>query len=422
MAFVAFLKKHYEKLILGFLLLVFIGLLINLGILVRTTKRISVEGGNDDLLQANYKKQAGEMRAEKEFSGYSKWAMEVYPAAGKDEKSRIVAEKYSGDFIIPAALTICPNCRKAIPVSDFKIKTVDGQLHCSLRGHVLEAPTQIFIEDEGKDSDKDGIPDEYEKRYQEAGISFNMKDRRDASLDFDNDYFTNLEEYVCDTDPLNPKPAPGKKGLGGNLKGRLPYWYLLSCGEVARRRYSFVVTNINKEKGSVTVKVMERRMASTGALYNVPRNRDIKVGGQFTSLNENMKVLRIEERAEQRRKIYSVVVKDLFSGDEFAVEKNVKSVLSPVCRATLNFRGNASWSKQVKEGMKISFGNDITGMDTYTVMKIDEKERVVQLKDEAGAVVSVRARMAFTEFFAKKKAEKDAKSKSGPKEVRKARQ
>ena len=421
MAFVAFLKKHYEKLILGFLLLVFIGLLINLGILVRTTKRISVEGGNDDLLTANYGKQADKLSADKEFAQYSLWKKLLYPP-GKDEKSKLVAEKYSGDFIIPAPLTICPNCRKAIPVSDFKIKSVDGQLHCSLRGHVLEAPTQIFIEDEGKDTDKDGIPDEYEKRYQEAGISFNLKDGRDASLDFDNDHFSNLEEYVCDTDPLNPKINPGKKGLGGNLKGRLPYWYLLWCGEISRRKYSFVVKNISKERGVVTVQILERRKTSTGALHNSPRNKDFKVGETFSSLNENMKVLRIEERAEQRRKIYSVVVKDLYSGDEFAVEKNAKSVFSPICRATLHFRGNASDSKQVKEGMKVSYGTDVTGVDTYTVLKVDEKNRIVQLKDEAGATLTVKTSMAFAEYYAKKKGEKDAKNKSGPKEVKRTRQ
>jgi hypothetical protein len=49
------------------------------------------------------------------------------------------------------------------------------------------------------DSDNDNIPDEWEKKY-----NFNISNSSDAHLDPDNDNLTNFEEYLNQTNPLNP--------------------------------------------------------------------------------------------------------------------------------------------------------------------------------------------------------------------------
>ena len=53
------------------------------------------------------------------------------------------------------------------------------------------------------DTDGDGLPDEWEKRF-----GLNVNDPADANADLDGDEFTNLEEYVAKTDPKDPKDHP----------------------------------------------------------------------------------------------------------------------------------------------------------------------------------------------------------------------
>ncbi len=56
-----------------------------------------------------------------------------------------------------------------------------------------------------KDVDKDGMPDIWEKK-----VGLNPKNSADASLDRDNDGYTNIEEYLNSVVPLqNVKPRPG---------------------------------------------------------------------------------------------------------------------------------------------------------------------------------------------------------------------
>ncbi len=415
MIFVAFLKKHYEKLILGIFLLIFIGLLVHLGNLVRTNKELSVaEEKNKVPLRANYEKVAKNMRAADALKNYLQWNPRKGVQNGKN------AAEYSGDFIIPAQLTVCPICRKAIPVLDFKTPTSDGQYHCSLRGHVLTPPMEMVIEDKGKDTDKDGLPDDYEVAYRKLGYRFDVNDPSDASLDFDNDLFTNLEEYLCDTDPLNPRVEPSKKVPGGKYQGRLPYHVLLNCTEVTRRAYTFEVRSINKE--SVTLRIFEMRKDSTGRTARRPRNQTLRVGANFRSLDENMKILRIENRKSDKAVLnnYVLIVKDLFSGDEIVAEK-LKKVYSPFARATLGFREDKFVPVQVKEGDTVELGNSIRGKDVYKVAKIDADKNTVELKDASGKSVTVGSVMSIVKLVAEKMSEKEAQKQQGPKESRRIR-
>ncbi len=53
------------------------------------------------------------------------------------------------------------------------------------------------------DSDGDGLPDVWERRY-----GLNPLDPKDAHHDLDGDGFTNLEEYLAETDPADPASHP----------------------------------------------------------------------------------------------------------------------------------------------------------------------------------------------------------------------
>ncbi len=60
--------------------------------------------------------------------------------------------------------------------------------------------------DPNLDSDSDGMPDVYED---DNGLNKNIND---ATLDADKDGFTNLDEYLKETNPLDPKSHPVKSG------------------------------------------------------------------------------------------------------------------------------------------------------------------------------------------------------------------
>ncbi len=70
------------------------------------------------------------------------------------------------------------------------------------RGSIIDSQQQVGAWPElksttaPKDSDGDGMPDDWEKRY-----GLNPRDPSDANLDKDGDGYTNIEEYLNGTDP-----------------------------------------------------------------------------------------------------------------------------------------------------------------------------------------------------------------------------
>ena len=80
----------------------------------------------------------------------------------------------------------------------------------AISGDVIAVPACPYCGEKQKvekkavlDSDGDGLPDEWEKKY-----GLNVNDASDANADLDGDEFTNLEEYVAKTDPKDPKDHP----------------------------------------------------------------------------------------------------------------------------------------------------------------------------------------------------------------------
>ena len=69
------------------------------------------------------------------------------------------------------------------------------------------------------DTDHDGLPDSWEKQY------FDNLEQNPGD-DYDNDGYTNLQEYQKNTDPTNPDDYPGVNGGESEGKGLLAYWWL----------------------------------------------------------------------------------------------------------------------------------------------------------------------------------------------------
>lgn len=424
----AFLKKHYEKLILGVLLAVFILLLALQILLVRETGRIEVKEGenvtySDQAVytKENQKKERERFNSYKTLSNFEKWISRpewaVRDAGKKVEEARKklkekedkgaaenlrkaqaelsrLQEKYKNaekrfvDFVLPYPITICPRCQKAIPANDFREKK-GLAYYCSLTHHRLTPPMEIVQEDRQLDTDKDGLPDNYEKQNKR----FNINDKGDAKLDFDNDFYSNIEEYYCDTDPLNAKPlVMDSKGKDASrFVGRLPYFNLLRVADVKRKEYSFRLNNIRVPNNDTSKAqfwvVVKTKLRIAGKLKDVERGKYYKVGDSFISLIDRMKIVGIESGKPDprtKRRIYRMRVQDEINGDIFTVGAREK-VSSQTVEVTLAFRSGAARNEfSVKEGREFKLGDYRTGEEVYTIVKANESDKSILIRAEGG--------------------------------------
>lgn len=117
------------------------------------------------------------------------------------------------------------------------------------------------------DSDGDGIPDEWEKRY-----GFNINDAADADLDSDGDLFTNREEFEAGTDPTNEKVHPPYTNyleIALPLKETtLPFYFHGATPIPAGHRFTFIDPNkfdkVRQLKGTRYSVVTGEEIGDTG--------------------------------------------------------------------------------------------------------------------------------------------------------------
>ena len=94
----------------------------------------------------------------------------------------------TGNFLASERRVFCKSCKKPIK---------DGSKTCPFCGEAQPEPEKVVL-----DTDGDGLPDDWEKKY---GLD---PTRNDANEDKDGDGFTNAEEYAAGTDPSDRNSHP----------------------------------------------------------------------------------------------------------------------------------------------------------------------------------------------------------------------
>ena len=402
-----FLNKHYEKLILLTVLIIFfIGMIFVLNTLDKTR-----EVKDTDLRipprTADFK---GSAKDEKKVS--EQWTAGRFNwAKGEVRKAFSVQVCYS-DLVQFVPLAICPgskekSCGKMIPRSFF------AKLNCPECGTLLEAPAaaskirrNVITAD---DSDGDGMPDVYESKH-----GLNLNDPLDAQYDKDGDGFSNYFEMVSNTDP----------GISYN---RPPLWTRLRLVAVDRvvLPISFRALNDNNSDDpknwdvQFNVMVLNRRTEKM-----VPRSRTLRIGEDIKIDNHDYRLVKVdrrkraktkEELAQEKESVAentsgSVRINKSVSKDDKFVDESIayfEEMLAPDAKyekQTLEMQvGKKAYSKDtrpifaddgllpeerdldenrfaLKLGQEFSLGNRrITGVERYKLVSFDNKTKTAVL-------------------------------------------
>lgn len=195
------IKKHYEKVVLGFLLLSFVIALIYL---------LQIMSSTHDTSAGNSAAVKNTLVIQRENQPYKfNYINEKFSLAGQDVSwhertgKGLIGYGQPG-LAVPMKALRCSQCKKIMPWAQLR----KNDFRCPFENCSQDLRDPGEPEDYEKqlanfDSDGDDLPDRYEIRL---GLNPNSAD--DADQDKDGDKFSNWFEYYCGTNPDDAKSVP----------------------------------------------------------------------------------------------------------------------------------------------------------------------------------------------------------------------
>ena len=210
---VAWIKAYYDKLLL---VLVLAAIVSSVFMLIYSTGREKKMLADDQWLQPP---PARSRQAVREVNP-------VYDAIEKIGAPFQIAG-WTTRMLVAELRVYCVKCNRPIPINAEA---------CPFRS--CRAPQPKIVSPPKKDSDFDGMPDDWEERY-ELGVNID-----DAAQDSDSDGFTNLEEFQNSTNPRdeNESPPPVTK-LRLVKAGRIPVPLIFGGAQQSAADTIFMVKN-----------------------------------------------------------------------------------------------------------------------------------------------------------------------------------
>ena len=197
-----FLNKHYEKVILLAVMLVFfIGMIFVIGEL-NNTKNITSDSLKIKKREAD-QSAITEEEKKRDYNIAADWKKGSFSWAKSSVRNAKSNALWYSDLVQFTPVSECPFCLKLIPLTAFNATPCPNP-DC---GKLLQKPParpkyrrNVITAD---DSDGDGMPNAFETKY-----GLNPANPRDAQYDADGDGFTNCYEQMMNTDPTNPRSKP----------------------------------------------------------------------------------------------------------------------------------------------------------------------------------------------------------------------
>lgn len=345
-----FLTKHYEKIILVALLLIFVVLLVYL---LQITKEANNTSENDlkikepraDYQSVEFNDERFEL--DKVFAPKLVWA--AYGTREVDYSGNQVEGIHAGqitDMLVPFAAATCPNCERFVPMYYFT-----NGMSCPACGVILTPPNGSFADDADfgtrpSDMDGDGIPNIFEDQH--SFLSSN--NASDARADKDRDGFSNLYEYMCRTNLDDGKDHP-------------PLTDLLYIANPRPPQFSGALMSVDQNAGSMQMQF------ATG------RPRTINVGQSFYVDRRNFELVEILDDN-------SVIVKFDGNGKEFTVKKDSSVEIPVEIMTIMNLGTNRTVDAAVDTNIEI--GSTVTGKQRWKVTELNMAEGTATITDGDG--------------------------------------
>ncbi len=339
------IKKHYEKILLAVLLVVFVILLVYLLQITRDANNI----GEDDLKikapvadyePVNFREER--FYLDKVFAPKIAWVASETRVGGRDPEMVEVS-----DLMVPVRAAKCPSCERFIPLFRF---TVNGV--CPTCGVALSMPAKSFSDDADfgsrpSDLDGDGLPNILEDQYD----FLSSQNPNDARSDKDNDGFSNLYEYMCGTKLDDGKDHP-------------PLTDLLYIENARPPQFGGTLEEADAATGKAKI-----------LLAGAKRPRDISKGNSFSADKRSYTLLDVVDSNTIRLKLNN-------NDREFLVKKGNPADLPVEIITIMNLGTNRTF--EVGVGANVDVGNSVTGKERWKVVALDMVKGTATLDDGDG--------------------------------------
>ena len=345
------LKQHYEKVVLGALLLGFVLALVYLLQMVQSARNVTLEDLRFSNLNKLYEKQdftQDEHKIDARLGTAAIWAV-------RGDVSNL---GFHSELSVPMKALRCENtnCGKILPWVVAQTKKVCP--HC---GEKLTDPQDApdYESTVAKlDSDADGMPDRYELK-----MGFNPGDPSDADQDKDGDGFSNLYEFMVKTDPLNSKSLPAlekclflvklqKKVMPVELMGVTPIPD--KANPKSKKNWDISIA-VNKMRESVAVggefEVNKVRYRVLDANYRTGDAQSVSV----VLDNDKSEVIIapvVDGKVDEARKITMVVKQKVYEPNHIAI---IRDVREPNARKTIRKSVGEEFAINGEDETKIRF-------------------------------------------------------------------
>lgn len=401
----AFLKKHYEKILLAAFLVIFvIALLYQIEIITSDTK-VTAKDLQLKAMTENYKSQQVDFSSEQFkvnhiFMQGSSWSRSI---------ARNKADKYFTDLLIPFPMVRCPHpdCQKIIPNwllfhAPHECPFCHGELKTPEKGH---GPPVIIITGTvtaTTDSDNGGVPDLVEKKF-----GLNPALVSDDTEDLDGDGFANSYEYQAKTKMNDAKSHP-------------PLYLRLRLDKLVKNKLDFTLKNIivhGKDKADWDIQInfgnnktdffwLGDMMKVGSRRYKIIAVNAKKIKVQNGNIEEfetagNIKI----KSADGKEEITAVIGKDVFSPNPRAViidestgrkySMNIGDVIEIGSKKTGVSRYQVTNINSAK-GKEAVTVQDMANKKTYTIdftLKIPKLLKSQSMDNEAGALDGIPGEM-----------------------------
>lgn len=381
-----FIKRHYEKLLLLCMLLLFISIMIYVMQVAEKARSITDDKLRIPTFEADYEKK-------REKPGDSKFNRELVVQINKshwsvssqrqlfDSKGKSIEDTFS-DLVVAMRISTCPHCSNLVPRYYFSDKL------CPACGQELKTPPpkpkeRRYVITEN-DLDGDGMPNTYE-----TSKGFDPKNPDDQRADADNDGFSNLYEYENNTDPKNASDRP-------------PLWYRLRYISMQSVdlpiRLMAVNTMDSKDKTMWNIQLNKHRVnRRTGRVMIDPRTRmpreetiNQRIGDVITIEDVDYKITEVDYKLrrinndktqeESTIKVVQVVKPDAQGKTPVAdvlvmqVGKTVKSNDKRLIVEDIGVEHNRPTYVLRQKGM-LTLGTRFTRRESYRLESVNEKSR-----------------------------------------------